>query len=133
MQYLQNRKSFRDTPVVKGQENDNGLMIDTILTTGIDLTKVIESYSTMGFQATNMAAAIDEINRMVGYFDNIVMSVQLYWRLSDDTPLPNEPDEWNDPEFRKNTKCTIFFSYTSNMMSCGMREIIHYLVKHHLV
>ena len=87
----------------------------------------------MGFQATNMAAAIDEINRMVGYFENIVMSVQLYWRLSDDTPLPNEPDEWNDPEFRKNTKCTIFFSYTSNMMSCGMREIIHYLVKHHLV
>ena len=29
------------------------------------LTKVLESYATMGFQATNMSAAIDEINRMV--------------------------------------------------------------------
>ena len=33
---------------------------------GLDLTKVLESYATMGFQATNMSAAIDEINRMVG-------------------------------------------------------------------
>ena len=32
---------------------------------GLDLTKVLESYATMGFQATNMSAAIDEINRMV--------------------------------------------------------------------
>ena len=32
---------------------------------GIDLTRILESYATMGFQATNMAAAIDEINRMV--------------------------------------------------------------------
>ena len=82
----------------------------------------------MGFQATNMSAAIDEINRMVredGWSHAVA--------LLDDTPLPNEPDEWNDPEFRKKTKCTIFFSYTSNMMSCGMREIIHYLMKHHLV
>ena len=105
---------------------------------GLDLTKLLESYATMGFQATNMAAAIDEINRMVGNccsssVGNTLRILQLYWRLSDDTPLPNEPDEWNDPEFRKNTTCTIFFSYTSNMMSCGMREIIHYLVKHHLV
>lgn len=34
---------------------------------------------------------------------------------------------------RKNTKCTIFLSYTSNMISSGMREVLRFLVQHKMV
>ena len=30
-------------------------------------------------------------------------------------------------------RCTIFLGYTSNMVSCGIREIIRYLVQHKMV
>ena len=30
-------------------------------------------------------------------------------------------------------KCTIFLGYTSNMISCGVREIIRYLCEHKMV
>jgi deoxyhypusine synthase len=41
------------------------------------------------------------------------------------------------PEDKKggsvNTNCTIFLGYTSNMISCGMREYIRFLVQHKMV
>ena len=44
-------------------------------------------------------------------------------RLSDE-PLEEETnEELKDPEVRKQTKCTIWLSYTSNMVSCGVREV----------
>ena len=55
------------------------------------------------------------------------------WRLSDEEPLPDEDEYWLRPEIRQNTRCTIFFSYTSNQVSCGQREIIRYLAQHKLV
>jgi len=56
------------------------------------------------------------------------------WRLSDE-PIDNakDADEFLDPEVRKKTRCTIFLGYTSNMISCGVREIIRYLVQHKMV
>ena len=36
-------------------------------------------------------------------------------------------------EERENTKCKIFLGMTSNVISCGIREIILYLVQHKLV
>ena len=60
----------------------------------------------MGFQATNVFKAIEEINSM------------LNWRGNFDG---------------EEKKCTIFFGYTSNMISCGMREIIKFLIKNSLV
>lgn len=89
---------------------------------GINYDKLFDSYATMGFQSTNLSLAIDEINKM------------LSWRLSDEPFNPElETEEFQDPEVRKNTKCTIFLGYTSNMISCGMREIIRFLVQHKLV
>ena len=38
-----------------------------------------------------------------------------------------------DPETRKKIRARIFFSYTSNQISCGQREIIKFLVKHKMV
>lgn len=64
---------------------------------------------------------------------SFLLLFQLSWRLSDRPLRPDEPEEWKDPEIRKNTKCTIFLSYTSNMISSGIRETIKFLVKNKMV
>lgn len=61
------------------------------------LKKFIESYSSIGFQASNVGKAIEIIKKM-----------------------------------RKN-KAKIYLSYTSGMVSSGIRDIIKYLVEHKLV
>jgi deoxyhypusine synthase len=76
---------------------------------------------TTGFQATNVALAIEEINRMIT------------WRLSDIPIHDNDSEEFRKPEVRANTKATIFLSYTSNMISSGVRETIKFLVQHNMV
>lgn len=46
-------------------------------------------------------------------------------------PVENEADdEYKDLELRQQTKCTLFFAYTSNLISSGLRETIRYLVEH---
>jgi deoxyhypusine synthase len=70
---------------------------------------------------------------LVAVGESLLICLQLKWRLIDDPILPAEADEWKDEERRKTTKCTVFLSMTSNQISCGQREIIHYLVKHRLV
>lgn len=66
MQYLLNQKSFlKELLLSKGIHFIKHLHSSYDFDNGLDLTKVLESYATMGFQATNMSAAIDEINRMV--------------------------------------------------------------------
>lgn len=45
----------------------------------------------------------------------------------------DEQEPYNDPKTRSETKCTIFLGYTSNMISCGVREVIRYLVQHKMV
>ncbi|OUM67018.1 hypothetical protein PIROE2DRAFT_40339, partial [Piromyces sp. E2] len=55
------------------------------------------------------------------------------WRLSQEPIEADETDEFKDPEVRKNTKCTIFLGYTSNLISSGLREVFRFLVKHNMV
>ena len=86
---------------------------------GVNYSKILESFAQTGFQATNLARAIEEINKM------------LHWRLSDE-PVQAE-DDVTDPSERSKVKCTIFLAYTSNMVSCGLREVIRFLVQHKLV
>lgn len=88
---------------------------------GNNFDNLMKSYGSMGFQATAVSQAIHEINRMIK------------WRLIDDPIAEDEVDEYRDIEMRKKVKCTIFLSYTSNMISCGMREIIRFLAEHHYV
>jgi len=97
--------------VVKGYDFNDGL----------DYSKLFASYKNSGIQATNMAYAIDQINQMIK------------WRLSDDPIKEDESEELKDMTRRKNIRCTIFLGYTSNMISCGMREIIRYLCEHKMV
>ena len=102
-----------DLPEVKGFQLDSS--------EPLDWDRMFEQLKRMGFQATNVGLAIEKINEM------------LRWRLSDD-PVEDEQDEsWHDLELRKRTRAKIFLGYTSNQISCGMREYLVFLAKHKLV
>lgn len=73
-----------------------------------------------GFQATNLALAIEEINKMLH---------QRSMPLTEDQIDQMEEDEF----IKRKSYCTIFLGYTSNMVSSGIREIIRFLVQHKLV
>jgi deoxyhypusine synthase len=88
---------------------------------GVDFRKLMASYATTGFQASQFAHAVEEVRRM------------RTWRLADEPIGEDEPDELRDPEVRANTRCTIFLGFTSNMISAGTRESLKYLVQHKLV
>ncbi|OCF30755.1 deoxyhypusine synthase [Kwoniella heveanensis BCC8398] len=69
----------------------------------IDLQALLQSYETIGFQATGLARAIQVIEEM-------------RQRRSD----PDQP-------------LTLFLGYTSNLISSGLREILRFLAQHKLV
>ena len=75
----------------------------------------------MGFQASNLSKAIEIINNMIKY------------RLIDDPISLEEDEDYKNIEIRKKTRCTIFLGYTSNMSSCGMRDIIRYLCQYKMI
>jgi len=82
---------------------------------------VVNSMKDIGFQATHFGLAIDEINRM------------LKWRLTDEPLTGTETEEELDPAYRASVKCSIFVGMTSNMMSCGVREVIRFLAQHNQI
>ena len=100
-----------DTPSVVGFDFNAAPTLDALLGT----------YLTTGFQATNLGLAIDEINRMRA------------WRLSDRPVARDEPAAWRDPAVRRRTRATLYLSFTSNMISSGVRETIRFLVQHRMV
>lgn len=86
------------------------------------LDSILLSMRTTGFQATNVALAIEQIQAMRN------------WRLSDAAHDPTlEGADLKSKEARSKIRCRIFFSYTSNQISCGQREIIRYLVQNSMV
>lgn len=116
-----------DNPVeVRGYNFENQLDYDLLF----------KSFKTTGFQATSFALAVDEINRMI---DCKLKPIDL------ESPEVTQPAK----EFKQMSKslaennefysilqrsnCTIFLGYTSNMISCGVRETIMYLVKNKMV
>ena len=88
---------------------------------GINYSEIFSSYKTMGFQASNLSKAIEIINNMIKY------------RLIDDPISEEEDDDYKDIKIREKTRCTIFLGYTSNMSSCGMRDIIRYLCEYKMI
>lgn len=83
----------------------------------LDYSDLLRHLSTSGFQATNLSLAIDIVNDMLT-----------------ERKKPFSADTQIEDEFiRPRTACTIFLSYTSNMISSGMRENIRFLVKNKLV
>jgi deoxyhypusine synthase len=88
---------------------------------GVDHNALFDSFLASGFQASNFAMAVQEINKMRA------------WSLNDEPIAEDEDDELKDPEARKKVKTTVFLGYTSNMASCGVRETIRYLCQHKMV
>lgn len=89
---------------------------------GTDYSKMFSNYRLMGFQASAMGKSIDIINEMIK------------WKLSNEPYNEEEEGEYYEsPQIREKTRCTIFLGYTSNMASCGMREIIRYLCEHKMI
>jgi deoxyhypusine synthase len=80
-------------------------------------SELMASYRSTGYQASNLHRAIEIINEM------------LAWRLFDEEILEDETEEFKNMETRKNYKCKIFLGYTSNLVSCGLREIIKFIVE----
>ncbi|WFD30268.1 deoxyhypusine synthase [Malassezia sp. CBS 17886] len=115
---------MRSEPVPEGTRHVNGPSFDTLNPN--DLHAVLSSMETIGFQGSSVHEAIRIIEHM------------RTWRLSDDpaycagedgsTQLPAD-----DPGHASNVRCTILLGYTSNLISSGLREVIHFLVKHKYV
>ena len=82
----------------------------------IPASDLLASFKTMGFQATNLGLAIEEVEKM------------LNWKPKTPVDPQEEVDKDIVPEF-----CKIFLGYTSNQVSSGNRELIRFLVQHKLV
>ena len=111
-----------DTPQCRGHEfqvksNDSS----TLEQQQQVLDALMQSFATTGFQATNLALAIDQIRQMRA------------WRMSD-TPWKEGDDEaLKDHDLRQRIRARIFLAYTSNQISCGQREVLKFLVQHKMV
>ncbi|KAH9445271.1 hypothetical protein Pst134EA_031496 [Puccinia striiformis f. sp. tritici] len=77
----------------------------------IDLGNLLNSYGSIGFQATSLSQSIEIINKM------------RLWRLSDE-------DSSIEKGSQEDESARIFLGFTSNLISSGLREIITFLAKH---
>ncbi|SOV82478.1 deoxyhypusine synthase [Plasmodium sp. gorilla clade G3] len=118
-----------NTDVVKGLNFDKE----------VQLHEFINHYKYMGFQATNLGISIDEINKMIYYKykdENINCTSNNknnlnYNNVSNDSINYKENDLFNYEKKKKN--CIIWLSFTSNMISSGLREIFVYLAKNKFI
>lgn len=86
---------------------------------GVNYHDVLKTYLNSGFQATNFALAVAEINKMIACRE---------------LPLEEPPYvDTDDPFSTVRHNCTIFLGYTSNIVSSGLREVVRFLVQHNLV
>ncbi|XP_068435024.1 deoxyhypusine synthase-like [Clinocottus analis] len=86
---------------------------------GVDYRALLKSYLNTAFQATNVGLAIQEINNMIKKREQPVKALN---------GIVEDPSTC--PCLRS---CTIFLSYTSNLVSSGIRDNIRYLAEHKMV
>lgn len=87
---------------------------------GINYHELLKTYACSGFQSTNFGLAVKEINKMID-------------KKMEPVPLDRQEEINLNPVQRKRSNCTIFLSYTSNLISSGVREVFKYLVQHNMV
>ncbi|PKI84960.1 Dys1p [Malassezia vespertilionis] len=114
----------RSEPIPAGAKHVHGPDFDT--QDPKDLYALLENMKTIGFQGSSVHEAIRIIERM------------RTWKLEEDPAYEAEEDENRSlpddhPQHPKNVRCTIFLGYTSNLISSGLREVLHFLVKHKFV
>ncbi|XP_040990711.1 deoxyhypusine synthase isoform X1 [Juglans microcarpa x Juglans regia] len=88
---------------------------------GVNYSQLLRSMVSTGFQASNFGDAIDVVNQM------------LDWRLSDGIVTEDCSEEERDPIYRKSVRCKVFLGFTSNLISSGVRDVVRYVVEHHMV
>lgn len=114
------------TPICRGFDFNSTLGNDDMINNTQNsastlLDNLLSAMSTVGFQATNLSLAISQIKQMRS------------WRLSQVPLSPTVDESLKSPEVRSSIRARIFFSYTSNQISCGQRETIRFLVEHKMV
>ncbi|CAJ2648180.1 deoxyhypusine synthase-like [Trifolium pratense] len=110
--------------VFKQSENLNGkhLKIEGYdFNNGVNYQNLLKSMLTTGFQASNLADAINVVNQM------------LDWRLIDEPVTEDCSEEEKDLNYRKSVTCKVFLGFTSNLISSGVRDVVRFLCQHHLV
>ncbi|XP_072299567.1 deoxyhypusine synthase-like [Eucyclogobius newberryi] len=100
----------QETPQIRGYD----------FNLGVDHKALLQSYYNTGFQATHFGLAVNEINNMIRKRQEPVKRAN--GRVEEEPTLC--------PCLRS---CTIFLSYTSNLITSGIRETICYLVQHRMV
>ncbi|EPS74589.1 hypothetical protein M569_00165, partial [Genlisea aurea] len=88
---------------------------------GVNYPELFKSMAVTGFQASNLGDAIQLINEM------------LDWRLSDEAVEDDCSQEEKSLAYRRSVRSKVFLGFTSNLISSGIRDIIRYLVQHHMV
>ena len=86
-----------------------------------ELDRLMTSFITTGFQATNLALAVEQIRQMRA------------WRLSDTEWKEGDDEALKPVEVRRRIRARVFFAYTSNQISSGQREVLKFLVQHKMV
>jgi deoxyhypusine synthase len=86
-----------------------------------DANAVLGKMLQTGFTAQYFAQAVDEVNRMIN------------WSLADEPTADDEDDAYLRNKERQKVRCKIWLAFTSNMISCGVRESIRFLVQHRMV
>lgn len=59
--------------------------------------------------------------------------MKLDWRLADEIVTDDCSEEERDLSYRKSVRCKVFLGFTSNLISSGVRDVVRYLVEHHMV
>ncbi len=90
-------KQFKENILKKSEEVSGESVKGYDFSQGLNWNKLIDSFSTTGFQATHLSKAIEIIKKM------------------------------------RKEKSFVYLGYASNMVSCGIREIIRFLVQEKLV
>ncbi|GMH23788.1 hypothetical protein Nepgr_025631 [Nepenthes gracilis] len=105
--------SFRDVRLAN---------LKIIKSTGsVNYPQLLKSFLSTGFQASNLGEAIEVVNQM------------LDWRLADEVPTEQCSEQERDPLYRESVRCKVFLGFTSNLISSGVRDIVRFLIEHHMV
>lgn len=116
------------TPIVCGYDfGRKGELID------LNYEELFKSYLTTGFQATNLAYAIEVLKKIFNvYF--ILQEINKMLEEREKSILEILSADQLDPFFkypsnRKRRALTIFLGYTSNMVTSGLREVLFIIFK----
>ncbi|XP_063965203.1 deoxyhypusine synthase-like [Lytechinus pictus] len=94
----------------------------------IDYNKIMESMRTVGFQASNFGAAVEEIKRMLAKKVE-PLTEEEKWTMMENYSR-HSSETWTA---RAPSKCTIFLGYASSIITSGLRETMCFLTKNNLV